>query len=109
LEKARGQILGEDGVRVHSMVLPGLASSTSINFSGPGEVSIICLLETWLDWAPILTVQLTSHQHFQIYTLRHDVTNVQCLMPGLILAIRKVVRLKVIMLCSAVDDIMAFH
>ncbi|KAJ1299105.1 hypothetical protein BS78_01G505800 [Paspalum vaginatum] len=64
--KARGQILGEDGVRVHSMVLPGLASSTSINFSGPGE----------------------------IYTLRHDVTNVQCLMPGLILAIRKVVRLK---------------
>uniref|UniRef100_A0A0D3FD07 Dihydrodipicolinate reductase C-terminal domain-containing protein n=1 Tax=Oryza barthii TaxID=65489 RepID=A0A0D3FD07_9ORYZ len=63
---ARGQILGEDGVRVHSMVLPGLASSTSINFSGPGE----------------------------IYTLRHDVTNVQCLMPGLNLAIRKVVRLK---------------
>uniref|UniRef100_A0A0E0CU60 Dihydrodipicolinate reductase C-terminal domain-containing protein n=1 Tax=Oryza meridionalis TaxID=40149 RepID=A0A0E0CU60_9ORYZ len=63
---ARGQILGEDGVRVHSMVLPGLASSTSINFSGPGE----------------------------IYTLRHDVTNVQCMMPGLILAIRKVVRLK---------------
>lgn len=63
---ARGQILGEDGVRVHSMVLPGLASSTAINFSGPGE----------------------------IYTLRHDVTNVQCLMPGLILAIRKVIRLK---------------
>ncbi|KAL6659941.1 hypothetical protein ACP70R_002063 [Stipagrostis hirtigluma subsp. patula] len=64
---ARGQILGEDGVRVHSMVLPGLASSTSINFSGPGE----------------------------IYTLRHDVTNVQCLMPGLLLAIRRVIRLKV--------------
>ncbi|CAD6209256.1 unnamed protein product [Miscanthus lutarioriparius] len=63
---ARGQLLGEDGVRVHSMVLPGLVSSTSINFSGPGE----------------------------IYTLRHDVANVQCLMPGLVLAIRKVVRLK---------------
>ncbi|TKV98598.1 hypothetical protein SEVIR_9G569900v4 [Setaria viridis] len=63
---ARGQVLGEDGVRVHSMVLPGLVSSTSINFSGPGEM----------------------------YTLRHDVTNVQCLMPGLIMAIRKVVRLK---------------
>ncbi|KAL6648914.1 hypothetical protein ACP70R_013138 [Stipagrostis hirtigluma subsp. patula] len=62
---ARGQILGEDGVRVHSMVLPGLASSTSINFSGPGE----------------------------IYTLRHDVTNVQCLMPGLLLAIRRVIQL----------------
>jgi hypothetical protein len=30
-----------------------------------------------------------------MYTLRHDVANVQCLMPGLILAIRKVVRFKV--------------
>ncbi|KAM0913798.1 hypothetical protein ACQ4PT_011928 [Festuca glaucescens] len=29
-----------------------------------------------------------------IYTLKHDVTNVRCLMPGLILAIRKVIRLK---------------
>ncbi|KAJ1693436.1 hypothetical protein LUZ63_010134 [Rhynchospora breviuscula] len=65
---ARGQVVGEDGVRVHSLVLPGLPSGTSVHFSGPGEV----------------------------YTLRHDITNVQCLMPGLILAIRKVVRLKVI-------------
>jgi hypothetical protein len=40
LEKARGQLLGEDGVRVHSMVLPGLVSSTSVNFSGPGEVLV---------------------------------------------------------------------
>ncbi|XP_047083186.1 dihydrodipicolinate reductase-like protein CRR1, chloroplastic [Lolium rigidum] len=63
---SRGQVLGEDGVRVHSMVLPGLASSTSVILSGPGE----------------------------IYTLKHDVTNVRCLMPGLILAIRKVIRLK---------------
>jgi len=63
---ARGQVLGEDGVRVHSMVLPGLASSTSVVLSGPGEV----------------------------YTLKHDVTDVQSLMPGLILAIRKVIRLK---------------
>ena len=31
----------------------------------------------------------------QVYTLKHDVTNVQCLIPGLLLAIRKVVRLKV--------------
>ncbi|KAE8776148.1 putative dihydrodipicolinate reductase 3, chloroplastic [Hordeum vulgare] len=54
---ARGQVLGEDGVRVHSMVLPGLASSTSVVLSGPGEV----------------------------YTLKHDVTDVQSLMPGLIL------------------------
>ncbi|XVF53670.1 hypothetical protein PTKIN_Ptkin05aG0117400 [Pterospermum kingtungense] len=63
---ARGQVLGEDGVRVHSMVLPGLPSSTTVYFSGPGEV----------------------------YTIKHDVTGVQSLMPGLILAIRKVVRLK---------------
>ncbi|KAG5558511.1 hypothetical protein RHGRI_008451 [Rhododendron griersonianum] len=63
---ARGQVVGEDGVRVHSMVLPGLPSSTSVYFSGPGEV----------------------------YSLKHDITDVQCLMPGLIIAIRKVVRLK---------------
>ena len=31
----------------------------------------------------------------QIYTLKHEITNVQSLMPGLIMAIRKVVRLKV--------------
>ncbi|KAI5670136.1 hypothetical protein M9H77_10500 [Catharanthus roseus] len=64
--KARGQVLGEDGVRVHSLVLPGLPSSTTVYFSRPGEV----------------------------YTVKHDITDVQCLMPGLILAIRKVVRLK---------------
>ncbi|XP_031474290.1 dihydrodipicolinate reductase-like protein CRR1, chloroplastic isoform X1 [Nymphaea colorata] len=63
---ARGQLLGEDGIRVHSMVLPGLLSSTTVHFSAPGEV----------------------------YSVRHDITDVQSLMPGLILAIRKVVRLK---------------
>ncbi|KAK3008630.1 hypothetical protein RJ639_027955 [Escallonia herrerae] len=63
---ARGQVLGEDGVRVHSLVLPGLPSSTTVHFSGPGEV----------------------------YSIKHDITDVQCLTPGLILAIRKVVRLK---------------
>ncbi|KDP22323.1 hypothetical protein JCGZ_26154 [Jatropha curcas] len=63
---ARGQVLGEDGVRVHSLVLPGLPSSTTVYFSGPGEV----------------------------YSIKHDITDVQCLMPGLILAIRKVIRLK---------------
>ncbi|KAG8381371.1 hypothetical protein BUALT_Bualt06G0115300 [Buddleja alternifolia] len=63
---ARGQVVGEDGVRVHSMVLPGLPSSTTVYFSRPGEV----------------------------YTLKHDITDVQSLMPGLILAIRKVVRIK---------------
>ncbi|XP_031280510.1 dihydrodipicolinate reductase-like protein CRR1, chloroplastic isoform X2 [Pistacia vera] len=59
--KARGQVLGEDGVRVHSMVLPGLPSSTTVYFSRPGEV----------------------------YSVKHDITDVQSLMPGLILAIRK--------------------
>ncbi|KAG6716814.1 hypothetical protein I3842_04G067700 [Carya illinoinensis] len=34
---ARGQVLGEDGLRVHSLVLPGLPSSTTVHFSGPGE------------------------------------------------------------------------
>ncbi|KAG4984217.1 hypothetical protein AAZX31_10G226000 [Glycine max] len=62
---ARGQVLG-DGIRVHSMVLPGLPSSTTVHFSGPGEV----------------------------YSIKHDITDVKCLMPGLLLAIRKVVRLK---------------
>ncbi|XP_010255525.1 PREDICTED: dihydrodipicolinate reductase-like protein CRR1, chloroplastic [Nelumbo nucifera] len=63
---ARGQVLGEDGIRVHSLVLPGLPSSTTVHFSGPGEV----------------------------YSLKHDITDVKCLMPGLVLAIRRVVRLK---------------
>ncbi|KAF7821913.1 dihydrodipicolinate reductase-like protein CRR1, chloroplastic [Senna tora] len=63
---ARGQVLGDDGVRVHSLVLPGLPASMTVHFSGPGE----------------------------IYTLKHDITDVKCLMPGLLLAIRKVVRLK---------------
>ncbi|XP_058740029.1 dihydrodipicolinate reductase-like protein CRR1, chloroplastic isoform X1 [Vicia villosa] len=63
---ARGQVLG-DGIRVHSLVLPGLPSSTTVHFSGLGE----------------------------IYTIKHDITDVQCLMPGLLLAIRKVVRIKV--------------
>ncbi|KAL5069946.1 hypothetical protein RYX36_020833 [Vicia faba] len=62
---ARGQVLG-DGIRVHSLVLPGLPSSTTVHFSRLGE----------------------------IYTIKHDITDVQCLMPGLLLAIRKVVRLK---------------
>ncbi|XP_039146730.1 dihydrodipicolinate reductase-like protein CRR1, chloroplastic [Dioscorea cayenensis subsp. rotundata] len=63
---ARGQLLGDDGVRVHSMVLPGISSSTTVHFSRAGEV----------------------------YSLKHDITDIECLMPGLILAIRKVVRLK---------------
>jgi chloroplast NAD(P)H dehydrogenase len=64
--QARGQVIGEDGVRVHSMVLPGLPSSTQVYFSSPGDV----------------------------YTVKHDIIDVRSLMPGLLLAIRKVVRLK---------------
>ncbi|XP_042429156.1 dihydrodipicolinate reductase-like protein CRR1, chloroplastic isoform X2 [Zingiber officinale] len=63
---ARGQVLGEDGVRVHTMVLPGIRSSTTVHFSRLGEV----------------------------YSVRHDTTSVESLMPGLILAIRKVLRLQ---------------
>ncbi|ERN19362.1 dihydrodipicolinate reductase-like protein CRR1, chloroplastic [Amborella trichopoda] len=63
---ARGQVVGEDGIRVHSLVLPGLPSSTTVYFSGPGEV----------------------------YSLKHDITDVKCFMPGLLVAIRRVVRLK---------------
>ncbi|XP_058767943.1 dihydrodipicolinate reductase-like protein CRR1, chloroplastic [Vicia villosa] len=62
---ARGQVLG-DGIRVHSLVLPELPSSITVHFSSLGE----------------------------IYTIKHDITDVQCLMRGLLLAIRKVVRLK---------------
>ncbi|KAG0564874.1 hypothetical protein KC19_8G146800 [Ceratodon purpureus] len=62
---ARGAVVG-DGVRIHSMALPGLVSSTDVRFAGPGET----------------------------LSIRHDVTDVKALMPGLILAIRRVVRLK---------------
>ena len=36
--QARGVVVG-DGVRVHSLSLPGIISRTGIHFSGPGEVS----------------------------------------------------------------------
>eukprot|EP00249_Psilotum_nudum_P006291 c19616_g1_i1 orf=89-1018(+) len=62
---ARGAVVG-DGVRIHSLSLPGLVSSTTVYFSGPGEV----------------------------LSLRHDVTDVQALIPGLLMAIRRVIRLK---------------
>lgn len=35
--QARGDIVG-DGVRIHSMALPGLVSSHDVRFAGPGEV-----------------------------------------------------------------------
>ncbi|XAR66204.1 4-hydroxy-tetrahydrodipicolinate reductase [Bertholletia excelsa] len=99
--KARGQVLGEDGVRVHSLVLPGLPSSTTVHFSGPGEVF---LLDQFIPskkysrrMTPSQNTTISSENFWlQVYSLKHDITDVQCLMPGLILAIRKVVRLKVI-------------
>ncbi|PIN06846.1 4-hydroxy-tetrahydrodipicolinate reductase [Handroanthus impetiginosus] len=96
---ARGQVVGEDGVRVHSLVLPGLPSSTTVYFSRPGEVclsrALIHLHKKSQDkrysssLCDIILIFLG-----QVYTLKHDVVDVQALMPGLILAIRKVVRLK---------------
>jgi len=62
---ARGEVIG-DGVRIHSLALPGLVSSLDVRFSAPGEM----------------------------LSFRHDVMDVQALMPGLLMAIRRVVRLK---------------
>ncbi|CAN6709619.1 unnamed protein product [Malus baccata var. baccata] len=42
---------------------------------------------------------LSTTVHFsrlgEVYSLKHDITDVQCLMPGLLLAIRNIVRIKV--------------
>lgn len=62
---ARGAVVG-DGVRIHSLSLPGIMSRTSIHFSAPGEV--------------------LSYQH--------DMTDVQAWMPGLLIAIRRVMKLQ---------------
>jgi len=40
LLKARGEVIG-DGVRIHSLALPGLVSSVDVRFSAPGEVGTI--------------------------------------------------------------------
>ncbi|KAH7421706.1 hypothetical protein KP509_13G072300 [Ceratopteris richardii] len=62
---ARGAIVG-DGVRIHSLSLPGILSKTSIHFSGPGE----------------------------ILSLEHNMSDVNAWMPGLLIAIRRVVKLQ---------------
>ncbi|KAG6554447.1 hypothetical protein Mapa_003825 [Marchantia paleacea] len=62
---ARGAVVG-DGVRVHSLSTPSCMSSLEIRLSTPGEV----------------------------LSYKHDITDVRALMPGLLLAIRRVVRLK---------------
>ncbi|HIK38124.1 MAG: 4-hydroxy-tetrahydrodipicolinate reductase [Geminocystis sp.] len=61
----RGGVCG-DNIRIHSVRLPGLIAHQEIIFGAPG----------------------------QIYTLRHDATDRSCYMPGVLLAIRKVTKLK---------------
>ncbi|MEA5619484.1 4-hydroxy-tetrahydrodipicolinate reductase [Cronbergia sp. UHCC 0137] len=62
---ARGS-LADEGVRIHSVRLPGLIAHQEVIFGAPG----------------------------QIYTLRHDTSDRACYMPGVLLAIRKVSQLK---------------
>jgi 4-hydroxy-tetrahydrodipicolinate reductase len=62
---ARGS-LTEDGIRIHSIRLPGLIAHQEVIFGAPG----------------------------QVYTLRHDTSDRSCYMPGVLLSIRKVLQLK---------------
>ncbi len=62
---ARGCIADEN-IRIHSVRLPGYIAHQEIIFGAPGE----------------------------IYLLRHDTTNRSCYMPGVLLAIRKILGLK---------------
>jgi 4-hydroxy-tetrahydrodipicolinate reductase len=62
---ARGAIANEN-IRIHSVRLPGFIAHQEILFGAPG----------------------------QIYTLRHDTMDRACYMPGVLLAIRKILGLK---------------
>jgi 4-hydroxy-tetrahydrodipicolinate reductase len=62
---ARGS-QAEEGIRIHSIRLPGLIAHQEVIFGASG----------------------------QIYTLRHDTSDRSCYMPGVLLAIRKVLQLK---------------
>ena len=64
---ARGS-LADEGIRIHSIRLPGLIAHQEVIFGAAG----------------------------QIYTLRHDTSDRACYMPGVILAIRKVNQLKLL-------------
>jgi 4-hydroxy-tetrahydrodipicolinate reductase len=55
-----------DGIRIHSVRLPGLIAHQEILFGAPG----------------------------QIYTLRHDTSDRVCFMPGVLLCVRKIIELK---------------
>lgn len=65
LPGARGS-LASDGIRIHSIRLPGLIAHQEVIFGAAG----------------------------QVYTLRHDTSDRACYMPGVLLAIRKVLQLK---------------
>jgi 4-hydroxy-tetrahydrodipicolinate reductase len=65
LSGARGS-LADEGIRIHSVRLPGLIAHQEVIFGSLG----------------------------QIYTLRHDTTDRSSFMPGVLLAIRKVTQLK---------------
>lgn len=65
LAGARGS-LAPEGVRIHSIRLPGLIAHQEVIFGAPG----------------------------QVYTLRHDTSDRACYMPGVLLAVRKVLQLK---------------
>ncbi len=65
LPGARGSI-ADEGIRIHSIRLPGLIAHQEVIFGAPG----------------------------QIYTLRHDTSDRAAYMPGVLLAIRKVLELK---------------
>jgi 4-hydroxy-tetrahydrodipicolinate reductase len=65
LAGARGSCT-EEGIRIHSVRLPGLIAHQEVIFGAAG----------------------------QIYTLRHDTSDRACFMPGVLLSIRKVIPLK---------------
>ena len=65
LAGARGSVCG-DNIRIHSVRLPGLIAHQEIIFGATG----------------------------QIYTLRHDTSDRSCYMPGVLLAIRKIIELQ---------------
>ncbi|MEK0183066.1 MAG: 4-hydroxy-tetrahydrodipicolinate reductase [Oscillatoriales cyanobacterium] len=65
LQGARGS-LADEGIRIHSIRLPGLIAHQEVIFGGEG----------------------------QVYTLRHDTSDRACYMPGVILSIRKVIELR---------------
>ncbi len=65
LAGARGS-LADEGIRIHSVRLPGLIAHQEVLFGAPGE----------------------------LYTLRHDTSDRACYMPGVLLSIRKVLQLQ---------------